>query len=456
MGIKRRIGFFPGGLDAFFSRHWEVNIEPICLTAEDTREDSWVKESKTNHLRIHYRVDFPLDDFVYASSEIIFMHSDLLKVLQANHIGYFFISSRCTRTMEKIASDHGIQLIGTTSEFMYQMEDKIIFDKFLQEHDLPKPPSEIISNLHESQLLTQGKVVVQEALSWGGEGTFFINDQKDAEDLIERNKEFCSKKNDFLIRKYINGQSLGISVLILPDQIVLSSLRMQCFYPETFNHLHLFAGIQWVPTIQFSPLAQLRINTVFLRIGKLLHQQKYFGFANFDFILNDQDEIFLIECNARLSAASTQMVLFPELINDVNFICEMASAFVDHRSYTDTPITRLLPVTKFNGALVEYNFIPTEQKTKVTISQQDLNGFYSLDDGETIRTRYLDPFTSGLSDLIFFLYTDVQSGQSFSAVTTVGRIITNFPLFDDQGVTNKMFLSLQSEFYPELAFKSRL
>src|SRR5690606_18549199 len=127
------------------------------------------------------------------------------------------------------------------------------------------------------------RMVVQEPLSFGSMGTHFVSSSELDDFLLAH---AADPGREFLARECIAGEVYGISVFISHQEVALSSLRQQCFWPDitSGSQQKLFAGIAWKSATDISTNLHENINRVFSKLGGLLFRQGFRGFANFDFI----------------------------------------------------------------------------------------------------------------------------------------------------------------------------
>ena len=90
-------------------------------------------------------------------------------------------------------------------------------------------------------------------------------------------------------------------------------MRLQCYRAQEGRKNLLFAGLQWLPTRSLSPGLRARIEAVMLQLGVALHGRRFVGTANVDFMVEGED-VLLLECNPRLSAATPQLLRHRELM----------------------------------------------------------------------------------------------------------------------------------------------
>jgi hypothetical protein len=330
--------------------------------------------------------------------------------------------------LAKWAKKNKIKIVTANFTLQNKIENKVWFDRFLIKNSLPVPPSQIIDFKINPAIKLKGKLVLQEELTAGGEGTFFLRNDKDISDLIRQKK--VVKNTKYLLRQFVSGRSYGLAVFIAPSQIYLSQLRLQCFGAE-HDHKRHFLGIQWLPNQKLSSKARTEINSVFSRAGKVLRILGFKGFANFDFILSPQNKVYIIECNPRFSAATAQLLKFSTLADKIDIL----AAFLGENKKTPEKIFKL-GQENFSGSMLELNWQPRFKKDKMVISRIYNNGVYSYNNGQI---KFLTPdirkFSKSSEQFIYLSLLD--RGDTFREFCSLGQVMSNFPIYTFNGKLNK-------------------
>jgi len=308
-----RLAYFARGLDGLFLPP-VPGCEAFALLRAGSPEELWSGDLVTPERAIVYRLRGHEDDPYPATGEVL-RHSNVAQLLKKSQIGSLLLSSSFTPQVRAWANRNGIRVLAADYEQQQQLENKLWFDRFLTRHQIQKPKSAVVvAGSSPSPALETAirPAVVQQADSMGGEGTFFLDSLQGWPDLAHGlalpRGERC------LARQFVPGQPLGITVFVAPGLVALSAVRLQCYYPRRSGAARqLFAGVQWLPAKDVSPRLKRQINDVFRRLGEVLYRRRYFGFANFDFLADSGDQVWVIECNPRMSAATPQLLANPEL-----------------------------------------------------------------------------------------------------------------------------------------------
>ncbi|MCF7836924.1 ATP-grasp domain-containing protein [Candidatus Gracilibacteria bacterium] len=421
------VGALPKGLDDLIQALVFPKKQVFYFTAEGSSEAKWIAEFLPRAQILHYRFSTKRINFDKHSLENILRYSDLSQLLTKRKIKYLIFSNALNGFLEKWSEQHKIQIIAVSYRLQKRFENKLWFDKFLARHKIQKPES-LIFNTAKTSKIFPGKAVLQKANSWGAEGTFFIENREDLERLIVA-KKICKNEN-YLMRKYVSGKSYGITVFISSKVIAVSAIREQCFYTSGKVYVPNFAGIQWVADKNIASQLKKNINGVFTRLGELLHREKFLGYANFDFIADLKNEIYLIECNPRFAASSLQLLRFSELISNIQTEQIFIKEFMQKSVFTEPEIYALRDVNNFAGTNLQ---IKVAAQTKITKDYR--NGLYAYQNGEII---YQTPDIRKLPSKgkTFIFHSNTSLGMFYPHSLDVANVISNFPLFGRSGKLN--------------------
>ncbi len=179
------------------------------------------------------------------------------------------------------------------------LEDKIKFYQLCQDHNIPTLPSFIApinaANFRHAQELFGQEIVVQTHFGWAGNSTFIFNDFSQIHgELYQVSAKFSP---------YIKGYSLLNNCSIYQNQLLQSQPALQYtgLFPYTNNPFST-VGRQWPSQAPSNVIDQVtKITQDFSQ--KILIPNHYRGFFGLDFIVDDQQKVYLLECNPRLTAS---------------------------------------------------------------------------------------------------------------------------------------------------------
>lgn len=423
------IGFTPSETDFLL---WPQNLKTDfkCLVAKGTVEDKWISQFLSSGQIIRYAVNSKIKSLEDTEYDELMPNSDITaKIKNAGLKNLWLISNVDNMDfLAKWSKKNNLKIITANFALQNKIENKVWFDGFLKKNNLPAPLSQVVNFKVKPVIKLKGEFVLQEELTAGGHGTFFLKKPDEISDLIKQKKVTKNKK--YLLRQFVSGKPYGITVFIAPKQIYLSQLRLQCVGAE-YHHERHFLGLQWLPNQKLTKGAQIEINNVFGKAGKLLRTLGFNGFANFDFILTEQNKVAIIECNPRFSAATAQLLKFSDLADKIDIL----GTFLGVKKKTPEKIFKL-GNQNFSGSMLELNWQSGFKNDKKVIAKIYNNGVYSYSSG---RIKFLTPdirnFSKASKQFVYLSLLD--RGDILTAGSSLGQIMTNFPIYSFLGKINK-------------------
>jgi len=376
--------------------------------------------------------------------------TNLKAVAKAAHLGAFMLSHRGTHELTKWSQTSKIPLISTSLKDQLHFEDKIWFDRLLAAHRVPKPKSKVLRASVVKTLPFPGRVVLQKPLSFGGVGTFFLDRPSGLRALL--GEGLVSKGERLLARAFLPGKTYGITIWIGHDTVACSALREQCFFPESKKGVgsapepRIFAGVQWIPTASLGSKVSTSISAVFSRLGRVFHKKRFFGFANFDFIVTPEGHIAVLECNPRLSSATPQLVAVPELIHNLPVGKWFIEETLTPKPYARTPKVFGLPAVAYQGALFDipaWDPLSASVPQALLITREPQIGRYFKS-----ASKFLGPNLQSLRNRAgeFMFFSEHKKGERVTVDETIGTIISHRRLFRPSGMPSAEALQLMREF----------
>lgn len=244
------------------------------------------------------------------------------------------------------------------------LEDKNQFLEFCQKNNLPTIPAETNNFTHQNFIKYQqffgSKLVVQTHFGWAGNSTFSSDNWEDLENKIPQNT---------LVKfsPFINGYSLLNNCCLTKDGLVQSppALQYTGIKPLTENPFTT-VGRQW-PSMAPKSVVQ-QVQKITSDFSKIISQINYLGFFGLDFLVDQNDQVYLLECNPRLTASFafyTQLELSQNLFP--LFLLHL-SQFID---LPNIPATNQLQ-TELNSANISGSEITRKINSKTIGKFQEL------------------------------------------------------------------------------------
>lgn len=432
------IGALPSEIDALVSLPQLRPYDLKFLTARGTVEDRWVSSFLPEAQIVRYQL--PPKKTSVEQADLTDLFRQWQKERSLKNISHLWLATanHDRPTLQRWSRALNVKLIATDLRLQQRFEQKIWFDRYLARHKVPRPPSRVMAASELGRQLPYRATVIQQPLSDGGEGTFFVTSTTAVRSLLRSGQ--LQPNERCLAREYIVGKSYGITVLIGAGIIALSGLRLQGFV-DGEQHRRRFMGIQWLPTVVFKK-NKAAITEIFTKLALQMKADGFLGFANFDFLLDGRGGIYLLECNPRSSFAQTHFSLSTDLLSGLNSNQLLFSALLNPGSARPTQ-TRGLSSSSFRGAALYLKAKPRSGST-LTVRRTLPLGVYRLRAGAV---SYVTPdVRRGLKSNEFIFVSVAELGERYPAWYDIGTIISAFPLFNQAGRPNRDARTLAAHF----------
>jgi len=188
--------------------------------------------------------------------------------------------------------------IGNPSHLNRLLEDKIKFVQICQQNNIPTIPFSIDQftqeNFSKYQQLYGSKIFVQTRFGWAGNSSFF----SDSWDEI-KNKIITGSPVKF--SPLLSGYSLLNNCCLIKSELIQSppALQYTGIKPFTQNPFTT-VGRQW-PCLAPDSIIE-KIKSITQQFSQIIQKMNYRGFFGLDFLVSG-DQVFLLECNPRLTAS---------------------------------------------------------------------------------------------------------------------------------------------------------
>jgi predicted ATP-grasp superfamily ATP-dependent carboligase len=208
------------------------------------------------------------------------------------------------------------------------LEDKNQFYEFCQKNKLPTIPSNIDlftkDNFLKYQKKYGQKLVLQSHFGWAGNSTFCSDNWQDLKNSFSTNT---------LVKfsPYISGYSLTNNCCLTKNGLVQSppALQFTGIKPLT-NNPFATVGRQW-PSMAPKNITK-KIGKITNNFSKSIKKINYQGFFGLDFLIDQNENVYLLECNPRLTASfafyteiEIQKNLFPLLLLHLSQFIKISS-----------------------------------------------------------------------------------------------------------------------------------
>jgi len=304
--------------------------------------------------------------------------------------------------------------------------------------DLPFIPSETVSfsNLTDNAStfkeysIKYGAFVVQEEMTSGGRGTYFIHSPQDFSRLKKTLMNLTNKPKKLVVAKFVHGKDVSIQGCITKGGLIVSTVQGQIIgdpiLAHTMHGAEQFSGI--IANIELEETVKREIHRVTEKLAGVLSEEGYRGVFGVDFMIDDDDRVYFLEANTRMTGASLLLTMLQINSGFVPFsllnVLEIAQEDYDIEGYSETLDT------SSGSMLMLHN---TEDKS-IKISDQLKSGTYTISGG--VASRVCDsPYLDSGSNFILHLYAN--PGQTIAPGKRIARIYTNKILYGSEGLTDE-------------------
>lgn len=351
-------------------------------------------------------------------------------IQMAKEAGSFWLYTHSSPKIETWSHEHSIPVISPSYELQQKLEDKIFFETFAKQNDLPTPPGRILNTMEEAMEWKEFPAVLQRPRSHGGQGTFYVESREQWEEKIRANA------NGFplLVRRYMDGISLGVTLLITTNKVIFSALREQMIFIKE-EALNKYLGIQWIKTNQIGEMGIQKIEAMLTWLAMGLQIMGYRGSAGIDFIW-DGENPYLLECNPRSALSSIQLSQNASLFHGLNFCDEMITAFKRDSLSMNCP---MLSHSEFEGTTLDLDFFGMPYYGRALSDPLPI-GVYKLDDKGEMKFKENRLDFSEPDEV--FMYSAFFSNEALTKDTDMGLAMTTYPIKE-----NPVFLEMIAQFF---------
>ncbi|MDR3215589.1 MAG: carbamoyl-phosphate synthase large subunit [Bacilli bacterium] len=193
-------------------------------------------------------------------------------------------------------ADHGINILGSTNKTIDMAENRNLFEKILQELNIKQPQGQAISDIKDGRSVANEigyPVLVRPSFVLGGQSMRIVTNDNDLLTYLQEVKEVSAEK-PILIDKYIMGKEVELDALCDGKDV---------FIPGIMEHIEK-TGIHSGDSISVYPPFSLnddiidKIVDITKKIGIGLQIK---GLYNIQFIVDSNNEVYIIEVNPRAS-----------------------------------------------------------------------------------------------------------------------------------------------------------
>ena len=192
--------------------------------------------------------------------------------------------------------ERGVKIIGTGVEAIDKAEDRDLFEKLLEELNIPKPDGDVATNIDEGLAIAERigyPVLVRPSFVLGGRAMQIVSKPSEMVKYLESAAE-VDKDRPVLVDKYIMGREMEVDAICDGKEVFCPGIM------ELVEKTGIHSGdsISVYPTFTASQKVQDTILDYTRRLGIGIG---IVGLFNIQFIVDEQDNVYIIEVNPRSS-----------------------------------------------------------------------------------------------------------------------------------------------------------
>ena len=289
--------------------------------------------------------------------------------------------------------DRGVKIIGTDCEAIEKAENRDSFEKILKDLDIPQPKGKAVTNIEDGLKAANEigyPVLVRPSFVLGGRAMQIVSKDEDLKHYLKTAVEIDEDK-PVLVDKYIQGKEVEVDAI--SDGINVCVPGIMELVERT--GVHSGDSISVYPTFSISD----KVKGIILQYAKKLGLGiGIIGLYNIQFIVDPQDNVYIIEVNPR----SSRTVPFLSKATGYS-LADIATEVILGKSLKEQGIFELYPEEK--------------ERHYVKVPVFSFNKIKGLD-------AYLSPEMKSTGEAIG--YDDKLHRAMFKALTASGMNLQNY------------------------------
>lgn len=193
-------------------------------------------------------------------------------------------------------AERGVNIIGTGLEAIDRAEDRKHFERIMRETGIPQPDAEAVTDIESGVRAAERigyPVLVRPSFVLGGRAMQIVGNEQALRHYLQ-NAVDISDNSPVLVDKYIMGKELEVDAICDGNDVLI---------PGIMEHvektgIHSGDSISVYPTFSVSEKVRNTIVDYTVRLGKAIG---IVGLYNIQFIVDKNDNVYVIEVNPRSS-----------------------------------------------------------------------------------------------------------------------------------------------------------
>lgn len=222
------------------------------------------------------------------------------------------------------------KFLAVDKEFTKIFENKAVFRRLMGKK-INFPEFEILDfekllktrQCYESILNKKLEFVIQDESLSGGKGTFVVRSYADYTKAVDSLNKL-SHGNRVVVSVLVNKpKEFSIQACVTKHGVLCGPLQQQLVANKELANLSVVSGdkfcaIQVDPRLQNTKHHQEAINAA-RKIGQTLKEKNYHGIFGVDFLLDEEDKLYVLEVNPRITGATPLLTSLDEARNTIPF-----------------------------------------------------------------------------------------------------------------------------------------
>ena len=190
----------------------------------------------------------------------------------------------------------GVPIIGTGVEAIRNAEDRGCFEKIMEELGIPQPEAEAVTDIEAGVRAAERigyPVLVRPSYVLGGRAMQIVSNEERLRHYLQTAVE-VNEDSPVLVDRYIMGRELEVDAICDGKDVFISGIMEHV----EKTGIHSGDSISVYPTFSVSQKAKDKIIDYTVRLGRRIG---IVGLYNIQFILDGEEDVYVIEVNPRSS-----------------------------------------------------------------------------------------------------------------------------------------------------------
>lgn len=192
---------------------------------------------------------------------------------------------------------HGVKILGSSLEAIDKAEDRKEFEEMLTKLHIPQPKGQTAFTVEEALVIANNigyPVLVRPSYVLGGRAMEIVKNDNDLRLYMKEAIREITHDSPILVDKYIIGKEIEIDAITDGETVLIPGIM------EHIERAGIHSGdsISVYPTQTISQSVKDKIEEYTIKIGK---EFGFIGLFNIQFIVDEQNEVYVLEVNPRAS-----------------------------------------------------------------------------------------------------------------------------------------------------------